>query len=184
MVLALSLSRDQIAATLALKADGKTDFQVVKQMEKLFAAVNTLAQEAGQTDVVDTNVTLDAAGVLLAVDVNDPGTYLVTLSWTATVTGGGGADGWTLSPENSGGFAFTPFDYSLSFTESAASGGFLIPSSTPAYGFSGDPIGVYALTGTMVVTAAGTIGMRFVLTGAPTDATLRAGSRLVVESLS
>ena len=58
--------------------------------------------------------------------------------------------------------------------------GFAAPTGSASFAFSGAANGVYSITGIVRVTVGGTFGMKFVKTGAPVSATLKAGSGLDV----
>ena len=174
----LRLTRDQIAATMALTRENKTDNEVVRQMERLIAMTNEMWNAFPLTDVVEDDTNVDATGVLLSVPITVLGTYNITLNWTMTTAGAGT---WQLAKENT--LVFPAINYSAAGVETAGAFAFAVPSAAALYLFSGDPLGVYAFTGTINVTTIGTLGMRFTKTGG-TTVTIHAGARLKAERIA
>jgi hypothetical protein len=173
----LRLTRDQIAATMALSREGKPDHEVTRQVERLISMVNTMWTAFPLTDVVENDTNVDATGVLLSVAITTPGTYNIALNWTMTTAGAGT---WQLAKENT--VVFPAINYSAAGVETAGAFAFAVPSAA-LYLFSGDPLGVYAFTGTINVTTIGTLGMRFTKTGG-TTVTIHAGARLKAEQIA
>jgi len=127
-------------------------------------------------DAVETSVVLDTTGTTLTAQAPQAGLYRVNLTWVTAVVGGSGSDGWTLSPANTDGLTIASSNFILSGVEGAVPFGFAVPTGSAPYAFSGAALGVYTLTGVLRVTVGGTFGMKFVKTGAPVSATLKAGS--------
>ena len=112
----LRLTRDQIALTMALTRENKTDNEVVRQVERMVSIVRALGISGSTPEVssVPANVTLDATGTTLTAPAPQAGLYRVSLTWMTAVVGGGAGDGWTLSPSNTDGLAISSSNYALS----------------------------------------------------------------------
>jgi hypothetical protein len=174
----LRLSRDQIAATMALSRENKPDAEVVRQVERMVSIVRALGISGSTNEVssVPADVVLDATGTTLMAQAPQAGLYRVNLTWVTAVVGGSAGNGWTLSPSNTNGLAISSSNYGFSRIEAAAAFAFAIPTTNTTFTTSFAANGVYTLTGVVRVTVGGTFGMKFVKTGAPTSATLKAGS--------
>lgn len=165
-VLPLLLTRPQ-----ALKiADG--DPQAMRQVEQLIALANFTG--FGQCLTAD-DVDLDATGVTFAVTL-PLGQHLIDLIVMVNTTGGSPTDGFTLSnvtaaPLAAGFICLTQYDGTTMFMAT-------ISNAAATMTFSGATETQVQVRGFIEVQTAGVVGFSITREGAPSSATLLAGSGL------